>query len=299
MTNYFRKWLRHRALFPALALLPSSLGYRIAARIGRHDALCHPAREAVAAGFLAIHPHLAQQPEHLQERLAHYFEMMAKDMLDCFLMPSFTSKKANDLIRVTGIENITAAQSAGKGVILVISHYGRFFMLGPGLHFAGQKFGMFTTVVDERHPHYDPIDRWYIATKLFNTQLFSLGSWITTGDDQRKIYRALQAGEVVLIALDGTETNSPTRHNFPFLGGTLSLPEGIVRIATKTGARMVYVATIDRGQGVEINVHPLPEDPLAGLAKAVQILEQDVTSFPWQWWQWAALGSLWQAGATK
>ncbi|MBS4095585.1 MAG: hypothetical protein KGZ83_01965 [Sulfuricella sp.] len=291
---YFAKWLRHRVVFPALALLPAALGYRIASRIGRRDALRHPARAAVMHGLLTIHPHLANEPQHLEALLDHYFRMMAKDMLDCFRMPAFTPRNTHELIRVAGIDKLAAAKAAGKGVILIISHYSRFFMLGPGLKFAGQEFGMFTTVVDERHPHYDPVDRWYIATKLHNTQLFSRGSWITTGDDRRKIYRALEAGEVILIALDGTETSSPTRYDFPFLGGILSLPEGIVRIAARTGAKMVYAATVEEGDGVAINIHPLPDDPVAGLGEAVRILERDVIAYPWQWWQWAAHGALWR-----
>lgn len=249
--------------------------------------------------MLGVHPILAQDDVLREALISHYFQMMAKDMLDCFRMPGFTPEKSKDLIRVNNIEALANAKAAGKGVILVISHFGRFFMLGPGLKFAGHEFGMFTTVVDERHPLYDPVDRWYIATKLHNTQLFSRGSWITTGDDHRMIYRALKSGEVILIALDGTETSSNKRVSFPFLGGTLSLPEGIVRIAARTGARMVYAATIERGQGVEINLHALPDSPLAGLGEAVRILEQDVTAFPWQWWQWAALGSLWRAGAPE
>ncbi len=294
---YIVKWLRYRVLFPALALLPPAFGYWVATHIGRCDASRHPSRAAVTHSLMTIHPHLEQEPEHLEALLVHYFQMMAKDMLDCFRMPAFTPHNTRDLIRVCGIEHLVTAKAAGAGVILVISHYGRFFMLGPGLKFAGQEFGMLTTVVDERHPHYDPMDRWYIATKLHNTQLFSRGTWITTGDDRRKIYRALKAGEVILIALDGTETSSTTRYNFPFLGGTLSLPEGIVRIAAKTGAHMVYAAAIERGRGVEINIQPLPEEPIAGLTQAVCLLERDVAAFPWQWWQWAALGSLWKPGA--
>lgn len=296
---YFAKWLRQRVLFPALARLPAALGYRIAERIGRRDALRHPARSAVVQGLLTIHPHLANEPAHLEALLDHYFRMMARDTLDCFRMPGYTAANTRELIRVTGIEHLAAAKAAGKGVILIISHYGRFFMLGPGLKFAGQEFGMFTTVVDERHPSYDPVDRWYIATKLHNTQLFSRGTWITTGDDWRKLYRALQGGEVILIALDGTETTSATRYDFPFLGGTLSLPEGIVRIAARTGAKMVYAATVEAERGVEIRIHPLPEEPVAGLAEAVRLLEQDVIAWPWQWWQWAAHGALWRPGTAN
>jgi lauroyl/myristoyl acyltransferase len=177
---------------------------------------------------------------------------------------------------------------------MIISHFGRFFMLGPGLKFAGLEFGMLTTMADERHPSYDTIDRWYVSTKLYNTQLFSRGTWITTGDDIRRVYRCLQGGEIMLIALDGNETNNPARMEYPFCKGTLSLPGGIVRIAEKTGAKMVYASTIDNGVGVTITLSALPDTPQEAMQAAVALLEQDMCNGPWHWWQLAVSEAFWR-----
>lgn len=291
------KWLRHKVLFPAIARLPRAVGYRLADLIGRLDATRHSTRPAVAQGMLAVFPALAHDPLRLQTLLLNYYQMMARDMLDCFRMPGFTPAKVAGQIRVHSVETLIAAKAAGRGVIMIISHFGRFFMLGPGLKFAGVEFGMFTTVVDERHPSYDAIDRWYIATKLHNTQLFSRGTWVTTGDDGRRLYRSLQAGEIMLFALDGSESTSNSRVEFPFCGGTLSLPEGLVRVAARTGAKLVYAAAVDSGVGVDITIHALPDDPVAGLGAAVQLLEQDFLAAPWQWWLWAALAFFWRPTA--
>jgi len=292
--EHLLKWLRHKVVFPALALLPSALGYRLANLIGRLDARRHGLRLAVGQGMSALFPDLAQDPLRLQTLLLNYYQMMARDMLDCFLMPGFTPAKVAGQIRVHGVENLLDAKAAGRGVLMIISHFGRFFMLGPGLKFAGVEFGMFTTMVDERHPHYDAIDRWYIATKLQNTQLFSRGTWVTTGDDGRRLYRTLQAGEIMLFALDGNESTSGARVEFPFCGGTLSLPEGLVRVAAKTGAKLVYAEAVDRGIEVDITLHPLPDDPVDGVAAAVGLLEKRLAAVPWQWWQWAGVGALWR-----
>jgi lauroyl/myristoyl acyltransferase len=97
----------------------------------------------------------------------------------------------------------------------------------------------------------------------------------------------------MLIALDGNETSSRTRYEFPFCGGTLSLPEGIVRVAKRTGAKLVYAAAVDHGDTVEIKLSPLPDDPLAALGEAVRHLEENLLANPAQWWQWAGVGALW------
>ncbi len=291
--KYGLKWFRYRCLFPTLAFFPERLAYKIASLIGLFDARYQGNRPAIQNGFLTIYPGLADDTEHLKALMNHYYQMMARDTLDCFRMPRFTNKNTQTLLQVHDEDVLKKAQSQGKGVILIISHFGRFFMLGPGLKLSGIEFGMLTTSVDETNPHYDAIDRCYVAKKLFNTQLFSRGSWFTTADSPRKTYQALKQGEIILIAMDGIETNSSTRFHFPFLGGTLTLPEGIVRIAEKTGAKIVFGHAMEQGRSVHIRLFPLPDDPYTALQQSVKQLEQDVTAYPWQWWQWAALASLW------
>lgn len=286
------KKIRLRILFPAMAWLPERIAYALANLIGLYDwRFKHPERRVIEN---AMHSIPAFGDKDIKSCSRRYYQMMACDMLDCFRMPGFTPGNTSNLIRVNNAEALTTAKAAGKGVIMIISHFGRFFMLGPGLKLHGLEFGMLTTIVDESNQHYDDIGRWYINTKLRNTQIFSRGTWTTTGDDPRRIYRALKEGEIMLIALDGNASNSKSRVAFPFLGGTLSLPEGIVRIAAKTGAKLVYAATVDHGHGVEINIYNLPDDPLEAMRSAVEIMERDIMAYPWHWWQWIGLGALWQ-----
>lgn len=290
------KKFRYKVLFPLLALLPQSVGYRIVARIGRRDAYHHPWCESVRQGFRTFFADANKGEEEINEMTIKHFQMLARDTLDCYLMPRFSPSNTRNLLKVHNLEALTEAQEAGKGVIMIISHYGRFFMLGPGMNFLDVKFGMLTTVVDERHPTYDAVDRWYMAKKMRNALALTRGPWVTTADDPRQVYRCLKRGEIVLIALDGNETNSPGRVSFPFNGGTLSFPEGIVRIAKATGAKLVYSVSQDTDPGVEITFHSLPDDPLSALEKTVKLLEKDMLETPWQWWLWPALGAFWQAG---
>jgi len=277
-----RKWFRYKVFFPALARLPRFIGYRLANLIGLYDSILHPHRHLVRQGMTRLLTDSAGDPANINRQCRLHYKMLARDTLDCFLMPCFTAENCRRFIRVHNPELLKQARKPGRGVIMVISHFGRFFMLGPGLCFAGINFAMLTTVVDERHPTYDAIDRWYMSTKLHNTQFFSGGSWITTADDPRKIYRSLRSGEILLIALDGNETNSSERFEQQFLGGTLSLPGSIIRIAKTTGARLVYAVTKDSdyGCGVEISFHDLPCQPEDALALSVRRLEDDLREPP-------------------
>lgn len=293
MSKYFFKWLRFKLLFPLLACLPRPLGYRLADLVGLCDAKLNPLRQGVEQGIGALMPELASSRSVLIEQCQKHYQMLARDTLDCYLMPRFTSENTCHLFKVSNAEILNRAKAAGKGVIMIITHYDRFFMLGPGLNFAGIEFAMLTTVVDERHPSYDKIDRWYMAKKLRNTQMFSRGTWITTADDPRKVYRSLRSEEIVLIAMDGNETNSTNRVTFPFLGGALSLPDGIRRIAARTGAKLVYAAIHSRAEIVEIRLHALSDNPHAALLQSVKLFEQDIIQNPSHWWLWNCAQTIW------
>lgn len=286
------RW-RYKVIYPLLARLPRRVAYLIAGRLGRWTARIHPLRDLVAQGMVRVFPDLAQDPARLADYVVRYYQFQSRDILDCFVMPKLTPSNLDGFLRVNNIEVLNQACSAGKGVILAIGHFGRYFMLGPALQFLGHGFGLLTTELSDDNPHYDPVELWYVRTKLQHGHDFCRGTWVTMDGDHRRIYRALQAGETMLIAFDGLETNSKGRLNFPFLGGTLSLPEGMLRIMMRTGAKMVFASTVERDLGLEMTLYSLPDEPQAAVAAAVQLLEKDILRYPWLWLQWVALGALW------
>lgn len=295
------KAFRLRHLFPFLARLPRALAYGIATRIGRYDAgnrhgYMYNDLQAIEARILEVLPDQGSHQESGQVGICACASMMARDMLDCFYMPKLLVEPPGPFINVSGLEYLSDAYSAGRGVIMIISHFGRFYMLGPALGLNGFPFSMLTTRVDASNPCFDEIDLEYVRAKLANTQIFSGQDWITTGHPPRKIHRLLGEGKIMLVALDGFDTNSSTRLEFSFLQGTLSLPASIARIASATGARLVYVATSDNleNPGVSVRIHPLPDDPNRAMALAVSILERDIKERPWQWWMWPAMPAIWK-----
>jgi len=300
----FEKQFRLQRLFAFLARLPRPVAYRLATHLGGADA---KHRAGAMAGELAAVEHgmsllLRESELDPARRAAHlraYAQLMARDKLDCYFMPRFRREGCKSLIALEGAQHLAAARDAGRGVVLIISHFGRFFMLGPGLGMNGFPFAMLTTAVDETNQGYDAVDLAYMKIKITNTQFYSRDEWITTAHDYRRVYRALGKGRVVLIAMDGLETNSTQQMQFPFFGGTLRLPSGLVRIAERTGARLVYAAVREarRGWGVTIEIHPLARDPAAALAGSVAILERDVRRTPSHWWQWPLVPVFWQPDA--
>lgn len=288
---WWGKHLRYRILFPALARLPLPLAYGLAAGIGVFD-LCRDSatRRSVIAGLRLLFPQ--HSPWARIGVALRHFVMKDWECLDAFVM---ARGRAGDLVRVEGVATLCRAQAEGKGVILVMAHFGRVNLHGLGLALAGQELGMLTQAVDERNLNLDAIERAYLERKAATLHAYMRGRWVTLGGNLRELYRGLEHGETIIILLDayapGWEKHAIRA---PFLGGFLALPSGILRLAGRTGARLVYGWTVPESFRVRCFLAALPEEPEAAFREAARRLEENVRRWPWLWWQWPIAGAVWQ-----
>lgn len=294
-----KKWLRYHALYAPLCHLPRNLSYRLADHLGDRDRQRQSADAAAVAHGLRLAigglPSAADPTAFVMEQQREYFRMMSRELLDVFgllrLGPEHLG--AGRPLELVGQEYLREAQAVGRGVIIVMSHYGRPVMLSTALGLAGFSVGILSQPVDERNSSLSPVDSRYLQYKVGCTVAKAGGRWVTTLDNLRVLYDALRNGETIIIMQDVVEPDPTRRVTAPFLGGTIGLPPGILRLAKHTGARLVYGAAQDRHSGVRAEIRPLPIDPQAGVVAAMAELEKDVRNTPWQWWQWPALSALW------
>jgi len=290
----FSSFLRYRILYPVLARLPLSLAYGIAAGIGILEHLCRPElRRPVVAGLCRVWPCLGENRRLLRGILRRHFIMKSWERLDSFVM-AHRPERAAALVRVNGLEHLRQARAEGRGVILVMAHYGRINLHAMGLALQGEKLGMLTMNIED-NPALDSVERDYLRFKAATLHHFIQGRWVTIGGSLRELYRGLAAGETIVVLIDayvpGWDKKPVT---LPFLGGRLALPSGILRLADRTGARLVYGAAWQRGWRVRGRLTGLPPEPESGFRGALACLERDVQQFPWLWWQWPMIGAIWE-----
>ena len=288
-------WLRYNAVLRPLASLPMPLAYRLASQLGRYDQWRQPGpRGAIghALGLMQGQLHDGRG-EGVAQWTRSYFAMMARETLDVFNLPRLDRTNIASLVSLTGLEQLDAAREEGRGVILVMAHYGRLIMPLAALGLSGRPLSMLTMAVD-RNPDLDPVQRTYLKRKIGNLLTHMGGRWISLEDDLRGMYQALRNGETLVMLLDAWMPHFGKQIEIPFLGGQLSLPSGIARLAQKTGAAMVYCAAHERDWRIEGVLHRLDDTPEAGLRGAVRLLEEDVRSTPWAWWQWTIFQHIWR-----
>ena len=288
----WQRWLRYFVAFRSLSWLPERLAYPLAGCIGDWDLWREPARaKALGAGLRLAFP--TQTDTHISDMAQAHFHMLAREVLDAFCLPH---RAARDLGQILFPSGLDALRGAGQGTIIAMGHYGRPIMLSTALGLSGYRIGMLSQAVDERNAALDAVEQSYLQFKMRHTVAQAGGRWITTQDNLRSLYEALAQGEIMIIMLDVAEPDPARRFEAPFLGGTLAVPSGILRLAAKTGARLVYGVAKDRGRAVAAELRPLPQAPEAALTAAIGELEKDVREAPWQWWQWHQFGQVWRPG---
>lgn len=287
-----KSWL-YKVALPLLQILPPSIGYPLASRLGRRYFWLYE-RDWVNAytnGLTQAFP--CTSPETIHMWVYMHFGMMGREMLDVYHLKNFKKSTVSKRTKLNADCILNRPKPGGK--ILIMGHLGRPIMLSTALGLSGFKTGMLSQAVDERNPHLDKPTRSYLQYKMYYTVKQAGGRWITTEDNLKEMYTALLAGECLIIMLDLIETNPARQVHLPFLNGTLKVPPGIIRLAKRTNASLYYGRALDDNINTRCAVEVLSTDPEEALRQAASLLENDFIREPWQWWQWNQLAMLWDS----
>ncbi len=161
---------------------------------------------------------------------------------------------------LSGVERLRRVQAGGRGAVLAFPHFGPFHALGP----ISQRHDLGVSTIFSPH-HYEDLGSGYDG-RLARRSL----AYLEMLGEGRSIARAvdasgegafplaasrLQAGELVAVAFDMVGI-LPT----PFLGRTVRLTNGPVRLARSTGA-LILPAVLRRHGMVPILEFGEPIDP--------------------------------------
>ena len=285
-------WRQYFITFRGLSLLPPGMAYRLVQRVAREKYRREQSWvEKMIAGVSLAYPDAPAS--FATEMVKAHYDMAAREILDVFYLSRLRQRHLGRTLIPCGFDTLSKTQP-GRGTIIAMGHYGRPIMLSTALGLSGFKIGMLSQAVDARNSGLNPVMQIYLQYKMERTISQAGGTWLTTLDSPRLLYAAMERGESIIIMLDVPKVDAKKRIEAEFLGGTLSVPVGILRLLQKTGARLVYGVTIDHGRVVGAEIRSLPEKPEQAMAAAIQELHKDVRANPWQWWQWGQLDLLWK-----
>ena len=192
---------------------------------------------------------------------------------------------------------LDAALSSGKGVILLLSHFGSFGMLIAGLVLRG--YTLHQIFILSPPPLYRTwrwVERAIMKAKLSCWAHARLGCifW-RPGMYLRPLYRRLLAGDILVIYGDGARGHGFT--TVPFMGCPLSLSTGPFRIAAKTHVALIPAFIMrqadDRHRIILEEPIMLNDDAPCtiqyGASQYAALLAHYVRTYPDHWFTWARL----------
>jgi KDO2-lipid IV(A) lauroyltransferase len=238
-------------------------------------------RRQVACNMrVALGPAAANSVVEKQTKLD--FRNLAKNYYELFHLPGFSQQAIRERIDLSGVENIDAALQLGKGVLLA------------GMHFGNTEYLM-------QLPTFYPYMRFVLLVeKMADKRVFdvlhrmraSMGMEMVPVDEPLKIVRALKQNRLVGIAIDRDVTHSGIP--VTFMGRTAVMPDGVIRLAMRTGAAIVPAFGWTEAGRKHIQVRVLPaieltrcgktnDDVRANLERVLAKFEPAIRAHAGQW----------------
>ena len=271
----------YRVLGTIVPWLPPRVGYALLCRLGDLAYSCSTAsRENVYDNLRHVLGPQADPARRARTARA-IFRNQARNYFDLFRLPRLGPEQIERLVTVHGWEHLEQALASGKGVVLVTAHFGNVDVVVQG--FAVRQYRV--TAAAE---HLKPERLFQYVTSL----RASKGVQLVPADGfLRPLFRALQQNEIVGIAADRNLIGDGSVVSL--FGAPALLPDGHVRLALRTGAKLMTAFALRRPDNrFEAYVEPplaledsgdQERDVALGMARLVAVLEKYIGRFPEQW----------------
>jgi len=216
--------------------LYSLLGWRIFSKagslLGTVFFFFKPKKRAMAQEEIQFLFNDTLGPHQLKSITRKSFQNYYKRQVETVFFGALTPWLIKKIVRVRGMENLDIALSGGKGVILLLSHFGSFLLPLPVLGFNGYRINQITgrqhhaswlseSIWKWRHREADKLPVGYFQADRF----------------LRPVYKALRNNEIVAIAFDGRDGSA--YDEIRLLDRKAAISPGPLTLALKTGAAIV------------------------------------------------------------
>ena len=199
-----------------------------------------------------------------------------KDLFEIWSFPRMNKDRIEKLVNIEGIENLDKALAKGKGVLIGLSHFGSWKIIIPALGYKGYKVNQIGLdpryfIDEKRPPHHNTIME--IEHKCEQSLP---ANFIYIGKVMRPVFRALASNEVIIDSFDGFRGSKKTE--VPFFNSRLSLSQGPIIIALKTGASLIPAFAVrQKDNRHKIIIHE--EIPLHNYENKQQAVERAIESY--------------------
>jgi KDO2-lipid IV(A) lauroyltransferase len=215
--------------------------------------------------------------------LRNVFRSLGWQLVEFCRMPRYTAENTRNWIRTEGLEHYLAAESRGKGVLVLTGHLGAWELSSFYHSLMGHPMGMVIRRLDNR----------YLDEYVNNIRCMRGNRVLHKGDFARGLLTAMHAGEAVGVLMD-TNMTPPQGIFVRFFGIEACTASGLARVALKTGAAVLPGFLVWEQKERRYVLHFGPKlnfiktgdaesDILAATQQCNDVLETWIRRYPDQW----------------
>ncbi len=215
--------------------------------------------------------------------LRNVFRNLGWQLVEFCRMQRYTQENTSNWIRTEGLEHYLAAESRGKGVLVLTGHLGAWELSSFYHSLMGHPMGMVIRRLDNR----------YLDEYVNNIRCMRGNRVLHKDDFARGLLTAMHAGEAVGILMD-TNMTPPQGIFARFFGIEACTASGLARVALKTGAAVLPGFLVWEKRERRYVLHFGPElsfiktgdvesDILAATQQCNDVLENWIRRYPDQW----------------
>jgi KDO2-lipid IV(A) lauroyltransferase len=261
--------------------LPRGLAYALAVLVARFAFLfARTARQRLEANLRRVLPDAS--PADLRQLTWLNFRNHSKAYADLMRLPRARVESLRPLLALHGMEYLESARAKGKGVLVVSAHMGSWEEVAA---IWSATIGPVSLFAEELEPI--ELYEWYRRTRA----RLGISVLPVTRPGLREVLRALQAGEMVVTAIDRDVIG--TGIEMDFFGRPARIPTGPASIALRRGTPLlpVYVYRLPddtyRAEGTPpifpANTGDREADVRRVTAEVLRRLEVFIRAHPDQW----------------
>lgn len=196
------------------------------------------------------------------------FRNYARYMIDLLWLGGSTHAEREAVNTMVGFEHVVAALDRGKGLVLVTGHLGNWDL--PAAVMAGRGYPV-NVIVETLEP-----PAWNERVQAIRERIGPRAIPMESGG--RALYAALQRNETVAVVFDRPLAAGGVP--VTFFGAETRVPEGVARLALRTGAAVVGAVGVRRGDRIVTLVSPPFEVVATGdRRRDVQALTQTIVAW--------------------
>ena len=262
-------------------VMPRRVGYVLAALLSPPIARAWGGQYARATANMRAVLGPAAPPAEVRRRVRQVFRNYARYTVDVLCLPNMGRRELERTIDVIGWEHLLRARERGKGILLVTGHIGNWEV--PAALLAARGFPV-NVIVEQLEP-----PAWNDRVQAIRERAGLRAVPMETG--AREMFACLRRNEVLALLMDRplSAGGVPVR----FFGRDTRVPEGVARLALRTGASVIGAVGLRRGgRFLAVVSPPLAFEPTGDRERDVQALtqlvvdwlERQVRQHPSQWY---------------